>query len=234
MISVIIPAYNHAVELPKTLEALFAQDYTDIEIIVVNDGSTDNTDEVIQPYLDSVRYIQQPNGGAPSARNNGFRHSKGEYVVFCDADLQFVPYALSHLLKALSDHEGASYAYYSFTWGKKVFQGRPFDADLLRKTPYIHTSALIRRADFPGFDERIKKFQDWDLWLTMLEDGKTGYFLNENLAYIEPRRAGEGISTWLPSFVYKIPWKKFGIRIKAIEKYETAKAVIVAKYGLER
>ncbi len=232
MISVIIPAYNHADELPKTLDALFSQDYNDVEIIVVNDGSTDNTEEALAPYRNRITYLVQENKGAPAARNLCFSHSKGEYVLFCDADLEFIPTALSILVRTLETHPEVSYAYYSFWWGKKLFKGQSFDADRLHREPYIHTSALIRREHFPGFDESIKKFQDWDLWLTMLEQGHTGYFVDEVLAHIEPRPAGSGISAWLPSFMYKIPWKRFGIHIALIEKYHTAMRIIKEKHGL--
>ncbi len=223
MISVIIPSYNHADQLPKTLNALLEQDYKDVEIIVVNDGSTDNTDEVIKPFLNRITYIKQENGGAPRARNNGFSHSAGDYLMFCDADLQLEPHALRTLLEALRRRSECSYAYYSFWWGKRLFKGRPFDAELLRKQPYIHTSALIRREHFPEFDVSLKKFQDWDLWLTMLEAGYTGCFVDEVLGYIEPHRGG--ISTWVPSFMYKIPWKLIGWRPRVIEKYENGMTV---------
>lgn len=232
MISIIIPAYNHAQELPKTTQALLLQDYKDIEIIVVNDGSRDDTLAVLQQYGNRITVFSQENKGAPAARNLGFEHSKGEYVLFCDADLQFKPYALSTLVQALETHPEHSYAYYTFWWGKKLFKGQPFDAQRLKREPYIHTSALIRREHFPGFDENIKKFQDWDLWLTMLSQGHTGYLVDEILAYIEPRRSGTGISTWMPSFMYKIPWTMFGIHIKTIEKYHTAMQVIKNKHHL--
>ncbi|MDP2656216.1 MAG: glycosyltransferase family A protein [bacterium] len=232
MISVIIPTYNRADQLPKTLDAIFTQNYKEIEVIVVNDGCTDDTENILAPYWDRIHYFKQENKGAPVARNLGFRHSKGAYLMFADDDQEFAPHAFSTLVSALETHPDASYAYYSFYWGVKLFPGRPFDADFLRRQPYIHTSALIRREQFPGFDESIKKFQDWDLWLTMLEQGHTGYFVDDVLATIVQRKAGTGISTWMPKIMYKIPWKKFGIHIKAIEKYETAMKVIQKKHKL--
>ncbi len=97
--------------------------------------------------------------------------------------------------------------------------------------PYIHTTALIRREHFPGFDEKIKKFQDWDLWLTMLEQGHEGIWLPEVLFKVYTQK--DGLSSWLPKFFYRIPWKKLGIRIKAIEKYEKAREIIKKKHQLD-
>ena len=230
MISLVIPAYNNAHELPATLESVFAQDRKDIEVIVVNDGSTDNTDEFIVPYLDRIKYIKQDNGGAPKARNRGFAESKGDYVMFLDADIEMKSHCLARLQQALNEYPDAAYAYPSFLWGWKEFKGQAFSYNELKKMNYIHTSALIRRSEFPGFDESLKKFQDWDLWLTMAKQGKNGVWVDEALYQVAPRKGG--MSTWLPKIAYKIPWKKLGITIPAIEKYENGLAVIRGKHGL--
>jgi glycosyltransferase involved in cell wall biosynthesis len=93
-ISVIIPSYNHARSLPGCLTSLAAQTLLPYEIIVVDDGSTDNTQHVLSAYP-AITVITQPNSGAPTARNNGFAHSTGEFVLFADADLLFAPQALA-------------------------------------------------------------------------------------------------------------------------------------------
>lgn len=232
MISVIIPVYNQAEKLKQTLVSLNKQTYRDLEIIIVNDGSSDNPEKIFMDFLAantselSFYFINQNNLGAPAARNHGFRESKGEYLFFCDADAILEPNALEVLLGNLSQNPEASYAYSSFKWGRKVFKGRPFDAALLRKEPYIHTMALIRRGDFPvtAWDENIKKFQDWDLWLTMLENNKVGIFVDQLLFTIIP---GGTISSWVPSFAYKLfPF------LPAVKKYKAAMAVIYAKHQL--
>lgn len=90
-ISVVLPSYNCARYLPEALESVFAQTYREVEVIVVNDGSTDNTDEVVRPYLDRIRYIKQPNKGLSAARNAGFKASTGEFICFLDADDLLMP-----------------------------------------------------------------------------------------------------------------------------------------------
>ena len=130
------------------------------------------------------------------------------------------------LLETLNNNPQASYAYPSFIWGKKLFKGQPFNPEELRKKPYIHTMALIRRSDFPenGWDEKIKKFQDWDLWLTMLNNNKIGIFVDAVLFTVTP---GGTISSWLPSFAYKLlPF------LPLVKKYKKAMAIIYAKHQL--
>lgn len=231
-ISVIIPTYQHADVLGDCLEHLFAQTLQPLEILVVNDGSTDNTDEVVKPYQDRIRYITQENQGNQRARMRGLEESKGDLVIFCDADVLMKPAMLEKLKMALESHKGASYAYSSFKFGWKTFQSFPFDPDRLKKLNYIHTSALIRRHDFPGFDFNLKKFQDWDVWLTMLQEGKTGVFVDEVLFHVLVDKHRGGISNWMPSFMYQWPLRLLGYKKDALRKYEQGVEIIKKKHNL--
>jgi glycosyltransferase involved in cell wall biosynthesis len=249
MISIIIPCYNHAKELKKCLESITKQTYKNYEIIVVDDGSDDDPELEVRSSEFGVNsqhktpntklsFFRQEHKGAPAARNLGFKHSKGEYVIFCDADLQMEPTMLEEMLKKLEGTKleelgtRIGYIYSSFRFGRKVFSSFPYDVDRLRKMPYIHTSALIRRECFPGFDEALTKFQDWDLFLTMAEKGYYGVWIPKVLYSLTPREKGKGISNWLPSFAYKVPWKRFGIRIPEVERYNEAMEVIKKKHNL--
>ncbi len=232
MISIIIPVYNQATKLINTLASLNAQTYRDFEVIIVNDGSSDGVETLVGKFLqktnpdNSYLFLNQTNQGAPAARNRGFRESHGDYIFFCDADAILNPQALEILLNTLESNPAASYAYSSFLWGKKLFKLGEFDADKLKRMPYIHTMSLIRRADYTptGWDESIKKLQDWDLWLTMLEQGKVGIFVPQVLFTVTP---GGTISSWLPSFAYKfLPF------LNSVKKYKKAVAIIKEKHGL--
>ncbi len=232
MISVIIPVYNQADKITKTLESLVNQSYQDFEVIIVNDGSRDNLDEVLEKFLNRTKsnntffIIHQANQGAPAARNNGWRKSRGQYLLFCDADAVLVPNALELMLNELNSHPESSYVYSSFMWGSKLFKLGPFDADKLRQAPYIHTMSLIRRNDFPtvGWDESIKKLQDWDLWLTMLEQGHGGLWINQVLFKVSP---GGTISSWLPAAAYKLfPF------LPAVKRYNEAMKIVKVKHNL--
>ena len=231
MISVIIPVYNRIELLNKALASIFAQTYKDIEVIVVDDGSSEKLQ--IQNYKFQnnvqVRLFKQENMGAPVARNRGLAEAKGEYVIFWDADTIGRPKMLEKMLFALEQNPKASYAYSRYYFGWKKMKSHTFDPILLQKINYIDQTSLVRRTDLPaeGCDASLKRFQDWDLWLTMLENKKTGVLAPEVL-YKKIVRGRKGISSWLPGFVFKLPWK-----IKKVKEYEKAREIILKKHGLK-
>lgn len=231
-ISVIIATYQHAATLPACLDAIFAQDYPNREIIVVDDGSTDTTQDILRAYGDRLSVITQTNRGANPARNVGFHASTGEYVIFVDADVIMRPDMLSRLMLALEQDTEASYAYSGFRFGWKHFRGVPWDPAKLREMNYIHTTALVRRADFPGFDEAIRRFQDWDVWLTMLKNGKRGILVPLTLFRCLISGTSRIGSAWLPSFVYRLPWHLLPWVPQRVAKYQAAKKIIREKHGL--
>ena len=108
LVSVIIPCYNHGRFLPKSLNSILQQDYSAIEIILVDDGSSDNTREVTQSYP-QVRYVYQMNQGLSAARNTGIKHSKGEFLLFLDADDWLFPGAISLNVKYLRRDERVAF-----------------------------------------------------------------------------------------------------------------------------
>lgn len=89
-LSIIIPAYNAARYLPETLDSILSQTYTNYEIIVVNDGSTDATRDILSPYMGNIQVVHQENTGVSEARNHGLRLAQGEFVIFMDADDYFI------------------------------------------------------------------------------------------------------------------------------------------------
>ena len=231
-ISVIIPCYNHASTIARCLESVFAQTYTPIEVIVVDDGSTDRLETALASFLSRITFVRQENKGGPAARNHGFRESTGDLVMFCDADAQLRPDALTTMARALDAHPEAAYAYASFKFGWKTFPLGPFDPARLKKHNYIHTGSLVRREKFSGFDESLKRFQDWDLWLTMMERGDIGVWVPEVLMRVQVSSTRGGISNWMPKFVYRIPWNLLGWKPKRMIAYEEAAAIIRHKHHL--
>lgn len=222
-ISIIIPVYNAEKTISACLNSIFNQTFSDFEVIVVNDGSTDNSLNILNNWSDKIKIFSQKQTGAPLARNFGFAKSAGEYVLFCDADIVLDPTMLEKMNKTLDVEKNIAFVYSSFKFGWKVFRLWQFDAEKLRQMPYIHTTSLIRREFFPGFDPALKKFQDWDLWLTILEKGESGLWLDEVLFTI---KSGGTMSNWLPSFLYKLPW------LKSVKKYNEAKKIITDKHLL--
>lgn len=232
MISIIIPVYNGAKTLINTVKSIERQTWRNFEVIIVNDGSTDKTLKVFENFSEKVKlennyyFFNQENKGAPAARNRGLKEAQGRYLFFCDDDATLRSDALEKMRQVLETDNSIAYVYSSFYWGKKIFKLWPFEVDRLKKMPYIHTMSLIRKKAFPlsGWDESIKKLQDWDLWLTMLENGHQGGFINDPLFKIKP---GGGISSWLPSFAYKsFPF------LPVVKKYKKAVEVIKNKHNL--
>lgn len=226
-VSVIIPVYNHAKEIGPCLGSILKQTYQNIEIIVVNDGSTDEFEEEIRRYKDHIKLINQENKGSNAARNRGYSESTGELLLFCDADIVMGPDMIDAMVQSLDNHPEVSYVYSSFKFGFKTFKLWPFDENKLRKMNFIHTTSMIRREDFPGFDDKINRLQDWDLWLTMLHQGKKGWWIDEVLFEASTRRHTRK-SEWVPKFFYKIPFFK----PKAVKKYLEAEKIIKEKHNL--
>ncbi|MBI4122493.1 MAG: glycosyltransferase family 2 protein [Parcubacteria group bacterium] len=203
IISIIIPLYNQHKKLLECLESIKNQTFHNYEVIIVNDGSTDVTQQELESQILPLNFstsqlFYQSNQGAPSARNNGFKQSRGAYVIFCDADVVMKPDMLEKMTAALDENSNVSYAYSSFKFGWKKFKLWDFDAEKLKEMPYIHTTSLIRRERFPGFDESLQRLQDWDMWLAMLKQGHSGKWIPEALFTV---KTGGTMSSWLPSFL---------------------------------
>ncbi|WP_165855273.1 glycosyltransferase family 2 protein [Marinobacter sp. JSM 1782161] len=108
LVTVIIPAFNAEQYLDDTLQSIEAQTYANIEIIVVDDGSTDSTAELVQAHAPRVRYIHQPNSGSCAApRNNGLKHAQGEFITFFDADDIMLPEKIAQQVRQFQDHPDA-------------------------------------------------------------------------------------------------------------------------------
>ncbi len=230
MISVIIPVYNDWKRLEKALDSVARQTHKDVEVIVVDDGS----EESRQWKVDScVRLIRQEHTGAPAARNRGLAEAKGEYVIFWDADVVALPQMLEKLKNTLDKRHQASYVYCNFQLSiinfQKKIPAKIFNFQDLKKNNFIHTTSLIRRKDVARWDESLKRFQDWDLWLMMAENGKTGVWVDE---YLFTVLAGGKISTWLPSFAYKMPFCWLPFIRNQVKKYQKARQIILQKHNI--
>lgn len=239
IIDIVIPVYNQSEKLIDCLKSLQKQTFQDFLITIVNDGSTDGVDTTLEAWLRSeniraknvineistkTKTIRQNHIGASAARNRGAKETSCEYVLFCDADLILNKKFLEKSLNTLKKNPQYSYCYTSFKYGWKKFKLWKFDENRLRQMPYIHTTSLMRRIDFPWFDENMKRFQDWDLWLTMLENGKKGIWIPECLFKV---RSNGTMSKWIPEFMYRYFKKN-----KKVEDYNNAMEIIKSKHRL--
>jgi glycosyltransferase involved in cell wall biosynthesis len=232
VISVIIPVYNRAKELKKCLAALKKQTFQSFELIIIDDGSTDNVITIIEQFKKDFQtciFLQQQNKGAAYSRNRGAKIATGKYLFFLDADCILQSNCLHKMLNILKQSPYA-FVYCPFYWGWKKMKGVPFNAEKLKHFNYISTMSMLKREYFPGFDEKLTRFQDWDLWLTIVQNGGNGILLNEYLFHCKSKRGG--ISFWLPSFLYKLPWQKIGWMPKTLKKYFDKQNVIKQKHKL--
>jgi glycosyltransferase involved in cell wall biosynthesis len=228
-VDIIIPAYNCKDYIAAALESVFDQTYPSdkITVTVVDDGSTDGISEFIEglskpKFFKFTLITKKTNKGANSARNSGLLIENGEYVFIMDGDSLLSSDALEVLVYNLQNQpSGVGYVYCGFNRLWKVgdsFVVDPwlppdFDADILRKNNYISMMSLMRRSIIPseGFDTTITRFQDWDMWLTLLKKGIVGKRVTEVLfnAYILPTGISKDQSTI--ASLQKIVLKKHGL-----------------------
>lgn len=232
-ISVIIPCYNHTASLVKSLQTLRNQSQKPAEVIIIDDGSVQPiTKDMLGPAAADLPVVikRQENAGAPNARNTGFSHATGDYVIFWDADILAASTMLAEMAHILDTHHNISFVYSDFYFGKKKMPARSFSLAALKKRNFIHSASLVRKEDVVTWDESLKKFQDWDFWLQLVEQGKKGYYVQKILFTVLPHK--EGMSSWLPSFAYHSPWKYLPGIHKRVKQYEQAKKVIIKKHAL--
>jgi glycosyltransferase involved in cell wall biosynthesis len=179
--SVIIPCYNQGRYLAEAIDSVLAQGRDDVEIIVVNDGSPDETDRVARAYGDRIVYIAQENRGLSGARNSGIQAAHGEYIAFLDSDDIYLPGTLDKLSGYLDEHaETALVCGDVFFYDGKQTQGlyssvmgRPRNPQNFRweVVNYVPPSnpVMVRRAVFSQvqpFDEHLKNAaEDWLMWV---------------------------------------------------------------------
>jgi glycosyltransferase involved in cell wall biosynthesis len=178
-VSVVMACYNAAPFLRAAVDSVLGQTHEDVELIVVDDGSTDQSREILKAYGDSVVVIEQENRGPYPARNAGIRACTGEYVAFLDADDYWAPDCLQKLRTAL-DESAAAVAYCGWqNIGLEGPRGEPFvppdyEAEnkqerlLKAAAPWPIHAALVRRTligEVGGFGEELSTCMDYDLWL---------------------------------------------------------------------
>jgi len=180
-VSVIIPAYNAAAYLPAAIDSVLAQTYSDLEVLVIDDGSTDDTEAVMRGYGSPVRYFRQPNGGVSLARNRGIEESRGRYAAFLDADDTWFPMKLERQLQALREHPEFKLCYSAFL--RVDNELRPLGVERGKSTGNDLESLLTRGnvvgsictvlcerelfAHTGGFDPHLSQCADWDMWIRL-------------------------------------------------------------------
>lgn len=199
LVSVIIPAYNAAAYVKEAVDSAIAQTYPNKEVIVVDDGSTDGTRAVLEPYIKkkAIVYLHQENRGLAGARNTGVRSARGEFVALLDSDDIFLPDKLERQVGYLVAHPNCGVCYcdlwhfyddapghmlklnYIYYSGDEVFPR-------LLKMNFINPlSVVVRRSEINRvglFDETYRRSEDWEYWVRLAYHGVRFCFLPETLA----------------------------------------------------
>jgi glycosyltransferase involved in cell wall biosynthesis len=194
LVSVIVPAYNCAGYIVQTLNSLFAQTYSSLEIVVINDGSTDNTLQILKPFSDAqrIKLLDQRNQGVAAARNAGLQIAQGELIAFIDSDDFWFPQKIAMQVAYLQAHAEVGAVYSAWKEWHADAEGvfpeplslAPSSVDMSLDTAYsgwvynqllldciIHTSSILVRHrvldTVGGFNAALKIGEDYDLWLRL-------------------------------------------------------------------
>lgn len=198
LVSAVIPAFNAARHVNQAIDSVLAQTYTNNEIIVIDDGSSDDTLEKLESYGDKVTIINQLNKGVSSARNAGIMAARGEWVAFLDADDYWEPEKLARQVNYVRQNPDVVMVH----TGKKLFgehgtieynkipfhlsrQSANLRSLLIRNC--VNTSSVMVRRDVVVkagmFDVALKQCEDQDLWLRIAKRGRFGYIPNDLFNY---------------------------------------------------
>lgn len=201
-VSVVIPAYNAAWCIRRAVDSVLAQDFRDLELIVVDDGSSDATAEVLATYGSALTLVRQANGGLSNARNRGITQARGSYIAFLDADDWWQPSKLSRQASLLDNRPDLLFC--STTTSVVTPEGRHLPdwrcgscedgalTHIFQANAFVAgsgSSVMVRREVFDhtgGFDETLRSLEDIDMWMRLAAVGDYAC-IDEALTVIEKR-----------------------------------------------
>lgn len=195
-VSVIIPTYNRAARISRAINSVLSQTFNDYEIIIVDDGSTDDTAQVLKQFNGKIKYIFQENQGSAVARNRGIQEARGEYIAFLDSDDFWVPEKLTEQVRILESHPKVGIVYSRMPIinekGEKIgmkpagISGRNYQ-ELLEDWGDLPTSTVVTRKECfekAGlFDHNLQTMQDIDMWIRIAKYYDLYEIENKVLAY---------------------------------------------------
>lgn len=186
LVTVIVPAFNASAYIEETLNSILCQTHGNCETIVIDDGSTDTTVDIVSTYGQKIRLVKQDNKGAAAARNRGAHEARGEWLAFLDADDLWAPSKLEKQLSSLGSR-GWCYTDTEFIGGANnglrdshfttKYQGNVLEQ--LVQGNFISTSTVLIKRDIfeatGGFDESLRSIQDWEFWTRVAEQHPIAY-----------------------------------------------------------
>ena len=235
-ISVIIPTYNRAERLGKAIDSVLNQSHQDFELIIVDDGSDDNTAEVIESYSSDIVYLRQKNSGPAAARNRGIEKARYDLLAFLDSDDWFAKNKLEIQMEAMNRNPSYLISHTQETWyrngnilNQKV-KHRKNSGDIFKQSLELcavgMSTVMIRRETFERyglFDEDFSCCEDYDLWLRVSAE-------QEFLLVDEPLTLKDGGRADQVSTIFRVGMDKF--RIRAIMKILTSGRLTEEQTGI--
>lgn len=197
-VSVIIPTYNHERYIRSAVESAIHQDYENLEIFVIDDGSTDETAELLKPYQSKINYVYKANGGTPSALNLGLAMATGYYVCWLSADDVFMKGKVAKQVRLMESDPSLGFCYTSFSVidangikqydvNSAYYPDKREMVNHLMEGCFINGSSVMMRAsalrEIGYFDEGLPQAHDYDLWLRFLRHYNCGFLGEMLLAY---------------------------------------------------
>lgn len=196
LVSLVITCYNYGEYVIEAIESVLSQTYSNIELIVIDDGSTDNSVETISKYKDCARIIAQDNKGVVHTRNEALKVANGEYICFLDADDYLdKDYIQKTVAVARKQKVDIVYTDYRMFGDRQEISNFPeYDFEVLKNHNYIHISSLVRISAAKNilFDEKLSKLshEDWDFFLHLCADGATAQKVNNTFLNYRIHGAG--------------------------------------------
>lgn len=178
LVSIVIPCYNGASTVIEAIQSALDQTYKDIEVIVVDDGSTDDSSNIIQKLIASepkISLYHQKNRGLSAARNYGLSHARGEYVIFLDADDKLKNTYVALATSYYSNHPKTSIVYSNMELFERetgLLPLMPFEIRSFLRQNCIPAFAMVRTEQIKaigGFDETVMLCEDWECWMHLLK-----------------------------------------------------------------
>ena len=193
-VSIIIPTYNRADLLPRAINSVLNQTFQDFELIIVDDGSTDNTKQVVEEFQKKdkrIKYIWQENSGLPTSRNTGIENTQGEYIALLDDDDVWLNKKLEIQLNKIEKNNHELFFSNWYFWDSetnqknKAFNFNPLNNEkdlfklFVKKNIGCSSTVIIKKAKLEKvgyFDEKLKSSEDYDLWLRfILNNARVGF-----------------------------------------------------------
>jgi glycosyltransferase involved in cell wall biosynthesis len=214
LISIIIPTFNRGYVLDKAINSILVQAYNEWELIIVDDGSTDNTKDIIEQYNNpKIKYLYQEKNGQCAARNKGLEIAKGDWIAYLDSDNEFYPHYLETVLKRIAQKPNALYALVQAKRTLELFENgklmkliddsKDFPPDLTIQdifhkklhtdiNGFFHSKQIIQQGI--KFDEDLPKFEDWDFLMKIGNKFPDNFlYINVQLLNYHQKYGGDGV-----------------------------------------